>query len=84
MFPSAGDLTDKLFLFGWKETCRLLAHCVCICLLIFFSTASYCVSNAAFWHDFKNISSVWLLTLCCDPSQDRELRPEEMDGMYIL
>lgn len=45
-----------------------------------FFTASYCVTNAAYWPDFKNISSVWILTLHCDPSQDRELRPEEMDG----
>uniref|UniRef100_A0A665VR44 Calcium binding protein 1b n=1 Tax=Echeneis naucrates TaxID=173247 RepID=A0A665VR44_ECHNA len=43
--------------------------------------ASHCVTNAAFYHDFKNIDCVWILTLQYDPSQDRELRPEEMDEL---
>uniref|UniRef100_A0A3B4V225 Calcium binding protein 1b n=1 Tax=Seriola dumerili TaxID=41447 RepID=A0A3B4V225_SERDU len=51
------------------------------CHIVYFYTASCCVRNAAYWLSIKNIRSVWILTLYCDLSQDRELRPEEMDEL---
>lgn len=73
---SAGDPTDKLFLSGWKENLLSWHSGTCLQLPIYFSQC-----HAVYWHDFLNISSVWTLTLLCY-SQDRELRPEEMDGMF--
>lgn len=43
-----------------------------------------CEEYCTYQHDFKNIHPVWILTVHCDPSQDRELRPEEMDGMLHI
>lgn len=77
MFSSAGDLTDKLFL---SPAGRKPAGSWHIPAVSSFLTVSHCVRNAAYWHDFI-LAYIWMLTLHCDPSQDRELRPEEMDGM---
>lgn len=81
VFSSLCHVLEELFPSSWNKTRQLLAY-VSNYLFFFYHSDTLSEEQWVYWHGFSDTSHVWILTLYCSPPQDRELRPEEMDGMW--